>query len=721
MLEKSVVQGILESRKQTAISYATTEVLAKREKARDFYEGKPFGNEIEGRSQFILTDVRDKIEALMPSLMKVFTAGSRLVDFLPVGTEDELQAREATIGVNHVIMKANRGFTILQTAFKDGLLEHVGITKTWPEEVSGDKTEYRKGLLIDELEQLEATPKTEILEEDTREIEIGGETITVYDVKIKTTGDPRYKIRIDNVIPENFLIDPSASHIQEANYVAERMEKSVSDLIEMGIEREVAEELPSVTVYNSIGGSSRKGRLPTPSKSDDASRAVAVWWEYAKIDKNEDGIAERWCFLRADNGDILTEEEYDDDWPYQAGSPIPKPHEFYGLLFAEEVMDIQLAKSTILREWLDNLYSLNNQRLKIYESTPGQVSMDDVLNQDLRAPIRIRSAPNGQADVQPLGNVAIGQDIFPAIEYLDGVAEVRTGVSKMGQGLDPNVLHKTPATTAGFMMSLSQEKQALIARVYAETLVKDICMAVYRLMRKYDNAARVIRLTGKFVRIDPSKWPEEMDVSINVGLGTGNKMQQATNLQQLTGYMQMGQKLGLVGMDNMYNAAKMSVEALGFVNPDLYFTDPESPKGREIAQRMQQQANQGDPAIAAMKEIEGAKLQQKAQEAAMKNKIDMMKNQINGQIAQAKLMLETSKIQAELGLDKAEVTEKLRLKAQELISNAQLKLLEIQTEAQLEGMELGIEAALKREELAIEERLGAKKISVNTNIKDPDS
>jgi hypothetical protein len=714
MLEEREVEGILESRKQAAISFVESEIRDVRQKAREFYEGKPFGNEIEGRSQFILTDVRDKIEALMPALMKVFTGGTRLADFHPVGPEDELQAKEASLAVNHVIMKENPGFSILETAFKDGLLEKVGVTKTWAEEVPTDKTETRKGLLGDELLELDNDPKTEILEEDTRQIEIGGEVLTVFDVKIHISGDPKWKIRIDNVVPENFIIDPSAKCISEADYVGERMEKSVSDVIDMGVERDVAEDLPTVDVYasNPIMGTIRKNRVPAPDKADDASRLVVVWWEHAKVDIDEDGAAETWRFLRSDDGKILIQEEWDDDWPYQAGSPIPKPHEFYGTSLAEEVMDIQLAKSTILREWLDNLYSMNNQRVKIFESVPGQVSMDDVLNQDLRAPIRIRSAPGGQADVQPVGNVAIGGDIFPALEMLDQVAEVRTGVSKLGQGLDPNVLHKTPATTAGFMMSAAQEKQALIARVYAETLVKHLCLAVYRLMRRHDNASRVIRLMGNFVRVDPSTWPEEMDVTINVGLGTGNKIQQAANLQQLTQYMQLGQRAGMVSPNNMYEAARTAVDTLGFVTPELYFTDPASRQGQALQRQQQQQ--QTDPAAMAL-------IQQQREAEQLKDRRETAKIQAKIQLDQARLLLDSSKIQTELELEESEVQEKLRLKAQELIQNAQLKLLEIETEAELEGMELGIEAALKQEELRIEERLGAKKINVDTNVRDPDS
>lgn len=710
MLDETEIKGILDSRKQAAQSFAESELLAIREKARDYYEGKPFKNEVAGRSQFILTDVRDKIEALMPALMKVFTAGSRLCDFLPVGPEDEQQAREATIGVNHVIMKENRGFQILETAFKDGLLEKVGITKTWAQEISGDKTEKRTGILGDEMAILEADPDIEILEEESRELTINGQEVIGFDVKIKRTGETKWKICIDTVVPENFLIDPAAVHIEEADYVGERMEKSISDIIDLGVEKEDAEALPVLDIISNttITGTVRKDRVPKPAKSDDASRMAAVWWEHATIDINEDKTAEGWRFLRSDSGEILLKEEWDDEWPYQAGCPIPKPHEFYGTSLAEEVMDIQLAKSTILREWLDNLYSMNNQGFKVFESVPGQVDIDGLLNQDVRRIVRIRSAPGGQADVQPLGNMPVGDIVFPALEYLEGIAEVRTGVTKMGQGLDPNVLHKTPATTAGFMMSLAQEKQALIARVYAEGLVKDLCKAVYRLMRRYDNASRAIRLTNNFVQVTPGDWPEEVDVDINVGLGTGNKMQQAANLQQLAGYMQLGEQQGMVSIDNQFNGYKMAVDSLGFVNPDLYFTDPNTQKGQALMKQKQQEAQ--------------AAQQQPPDPVAMaKLEIEKQKAQAKMQIDQAELMLKTQKVQAEFGLEKEEVTETLRLKAKELLQNAQIALLKIQTEAELEGMELGMEAALKQEELRIEERLGGKKIAVNTNIRDPDN
>lgn len=705
MLDQSEVEGILQARKLSASSYIESEVLSVREKARDYYEGKPFGNEITGRSQFILTDVRDKIEALMPALMKVFTAGSRLVDFLPVGPEDVAQAKEATIAVNHVIMVENPGFSILETAFKDGLLEKNGITKVWAEEVTKETVEKRTGILGDDLLALQNDENIEILEEERDELDIGGETIPIFDVKIKITGETRWKIRVDNVVPENFLIDPSAKSIADADYVGERMEKSISDLIDMGVDEKEAMELPVMDVVSTtaITGSVRRDTPPRPDKADDASRLVAVWWEYASIDVDEDGTAEGMKYLRADSGQILLKEEWGDPWPYQSGTPIPKPHEFYGTSLAEEVMDIQLAKSTILREWLDNIYGLNNQRLKVFEAIPGQVSMDDVMNQDIRAPIRIRSAPGGQADVQPLGNSPIGDMIFPALEFLDQVGEVRTGVSKMGQGLDPNVLHKTPATTAGFMMSLAQEKQALIARIFAETLVTDMCRAVYRLMRKHDNAERMIRLTNSFVPVTPGTWPAEMDLRINVGLGTGNKMQQAQNLQQLVGYQQLAAQQGMITPQNAYNTAKTATEVLGFMVPELYFTDPASPEGRQQQQAIQARQGQGDPAAMAMVQVQREQ------------------NQAKMQIEQGKLMLESQKIQKEFGLESSKTQEELRLKAQELIQNAQLKLLEIQTEAELEGMELGMEATLKREELAIEERLGAKKINVDTNIRDPDN
>jgi hypothetical protein len=50
-------------------------------KAMQYYYGQPYGNEVEGRSQVVTTEVKDAVEGILPSLMAMFTASDEIVRF----------------------------------------------------------------------------------------------------------------------------------------------------------------------------------------------------------------------------------------------------------------------------------------------------------------------------------------------------------------------------------------------------------------------------------------------------------------------------------------------------------------------------------------------------------------------------------------------------------------------------------------------------------------
>ena len=84
-----------------SLGYGDT-VSQHREKAMEYYYGQPFGNEVEGRSQFVDSTVQDTIEWIKPSLMRVFASGDEMVKFSPHGPEDVPMAEQATDYVNYV-------------------------------------------------------------------------------------------------------------------------------------------------------------------------------------------------------------------------------------------------------------------------------------------------------------------------------------------------------------------------------------------------------------------------------------------------------------------------------------------------------------------------------------------------------------------------------------------------------------------------------------------
>ncbi len=147
-----------------SLGYMGDTISQQREKAMSYYYGQPFGNEVEGRSQFVDSTVQDTIEWIKPSLMRVFASGDQMVKFSPHGPEDVKMAEQATDYVNYVFTKDNPGWEILYSWFTDALLSKNGIVKVWWDEYEEWNREEYRGLNEMEFEALLSDPSVEVLE-----------------------------------------------------------------------------------------------------------------------------------------------------------------------------------------------------------------------------------------------------------------------------------------------------------------------------------------------------------------------------------------------------------------------------------------------------------------------------------------------------------------------------------------------------------------------------
>ena len=121
------LQGIVGKELEDASDYADNYVSPLRATATEYYRGDPFGNEEEGRSQVIGMDVRDTVQAIMPSLMRIFHSTENTVEYAPQGPEDVAAAKQATEYANFIINRDNNGFLHMHAAFKDALIRKVGV------------------------------------------------------------------------------------------------------------------------------------------------------------------------------------------------------------------------------------------------------------------------------------------------------------------------------------------------------------------------------------------------------------------------------------------------------------------------------------------------------------------------------------------------------------------------------------------------------------------
>ena len=265
----------LSSEIEQATGHMNSELSSQREDAMKYYLGEKFGNEIDGRSEIVTTDVRDTVEYIMPSLMRIFTTHNNVAEFEPQGPEDVEMAKQATDYCNYVFNKQNNGFKVLYDTFKDALISKTGIVKHFWEqktEVSTEnytnltEIEYQAVLANDELEVLEHT-ETLIQEAqlDQNGMMVSPEIIT-HDIKAKRTKTDG-QVRISSVPPEEFLISRRAVDIESAPFICHRVKKTISDLILEGYDPKVVENLPT---YSQSQAEWNEERLARFSYDDDS-------------------------------------------------------------------------------------------------------------------------------------------------------------------------------------------------------------------------------------------------------------------------------------------------------------------------------------------------------------------------------------------------------------------------------------------------------------------
>ncbi|HSQ91906.1 MAG TPA: hypothetical protein VLM19_07010, partial [Nitrospiraceae bacterium] len=303
---------------------------------------------------------------------------------------------------------------------------------------------------------------------------------------------------------------------------------------------------------------------------DEPDPSMKEFWvsdAYIEIDFDGDGVAELRHVIKIGTKVWLNEET--DVVPFSCICPIILPHQFHGLSIADITADVQMTKSTLWRQMLNNLYLTNNPRSSVLE---GQVNLDDLLTSRPGGVVRTR-VPGA---VTPLAVPFVAGESFPMLEYWDGVKENRTGVTRYNQGLDADSLNKT-AHGIQSILGQSLKRLEMVARIFAETGVKDLVRKVLHCVAKSGMQQMIVKLTNGYVAIDPKEWTNQYNITINVGLGTGNK-DRMLQMLSMVGAKQLELKQTgrgyMISETNDYNLAVKLSEAAGFKNPELFFTDP---------------------------------------------------------------------------------------------------------------------------------------------------
>jgi len=650
------VQGIAKDALDSAISFVESEIAEDRIKSQRYFEGEVDIGQEDGRSKIVATKVRDTIRAIKPSLMRVFLSSENPVEYVPTSQKDVVGAEQATKYAHWKFQQLN-GYRLLNDAIHDALVKKTGVLKIWWESNTEATLHTYTNVTDEEMMAIVNEPDVTVIEHGTElEMEMGDDAIEVETPKHTLTISHKKEngeLKIESVPPEEFIVDRNAKSVDDSYIVAHRTELRVSDLVSMGYDFEEVSNLSGLSsddTYSDSEEFERRGyeQDEQDHHADVSMKKVAVTEAYMKIDKEGTGVAVMYRLLLAGGDDKLLECEPYGEVPFAVFEVDPEPHTFFGRSVADLLMNDQDSSTAMLRGMMDNVALTNSPRQGYVQ---GQVNVDDLMNNEIGGLVRMKS-PQALVDI---ATPFVAGQVLTAMQYMDDAVEAKSGVSRASMGLDPDALQNTSATAARLQAQQGSAQIEVMARNIAEGGLKRLFKLMLHLLVENSCEETMMRLHGEFQPIDPRVWNTGMDMTVNVGVGTGQEMDRHNALSQAL-QMQMqiwsnyGSGNGLVTMSGIRNTLGDMLALQGVRNVDRYF----NPMTPEMEMELMQQQQQMEAENQQMTEAE-ALVQAEQYKADKKAEMDMLKAQIDAQKAIAVDDRERDKLDQDLIIKAAEI------------------------------------------------------------------
>ena len=651
------VEGIVQDAIAQAVDFVESEITHDRIKAQRYFDGEVDIGYEDGRSSVVATKVRDTVRAVKPSLMRVFMSTARPVEYIPKGPEDVAFAEQAT-DYMHYVFNQNDGFRVLNDAFHDALVKKQGIVKVYWETKYRTETYSYTDLSQEERDYILSDMGISIIEEAvTMSVEIDQMGMEVempsYSLKVSRS-IPEGSLKIESVPPEEFFVNSQARTLDDAYVVCHRTEMRVGDLVAMGYPFEEVYDLDSLYGASDISEAEdieRRGYSQDDyedQSGDPAMRNVAITEAYMRLDVEGTGVPILHRMICGGSSYKLLDFERVDEVPFAVFEVDPEPHTMYGRSLAELIMDDQDAATSIIRGVLDNVAMTNNPRIGIVD---GAVNIDDVLNNEIGAVVRMRQP----GAIQDLAVPFTAGQTLGALQYMDALVEQKTGVTQ-NVALNPDAMQSTTAAGVQATVDAAAAQVEVMVRNLSEGMRRMFGLLL-RLHVKHTDEEQLMRMNGQFVPVDPRVWNADMDVQVNVGLGTGREMEKAAALQgilqiQQQVYQNYGPMNGLVSLTNIRNTLADVLAASGVRNAERYFApiNPEIEQQLLMLQQQQQAAMaQGQP------DPNAAFLQAEQIKAQAKMNTDIMKMQLDAQKAAAEDDRKRDEMAQDLLVDAAKI------------------------------------------------------------------
>lgn len=566
-LNDESVLALVNTELDSATSYFDSQVAENRQENEDYYSGALPAQRQRGRSKYVSGDVFDVVESVKASLLETFSGNRTIVEFTPENGDDTEQARIATEYTNYVFYRQNKGYGILQTVIHDALLYRIGVVK--PYWKTSSYTESYDFTNVP-MQQLIAISEQEGIEElDYEEKDLG--PLVVYSGTFVKRVDTSH-VAIATLAPEEFLISEGAKSIEEAKAVSHRVKHSISSLIKEGYSRKEAVAAYESSVESEGPQTTSIDSSWEMSLAEATQKQTEEFWVYETyIELDVEGKGEAKLFKVISAGDVLLDKEEVDSKPFFAFSPLVNPHELIGADFVEKLKPIQNSKTTLTRSILDHTVITNNPRMQVVKGTLHNTR--ELLDDRLGGLVNV-TRPDG---LLPLPQSPMNPYAFNTIQMMDDNKEQATGVSRLSQGINKDAVSKQNSSDMiNGLVNLSQQRQKTIARNLAELFLKPLFIYIYKLVLENEDKESVIEVAGNYVPIDPTKWAERKDASVEFTIGYQEADREA---QELLGiYREMAQDPVLAqgfGYDKRYAMYQKILEKKGIKDIQTYLTPPD--------------------------------------------------------------------------------------------------------------------------------------------------
>jgi len=637
-----------------SVGYYDSEISRERQRVMEYYNGTLPKPAHDGNSKYVSLDCYDTIESAKAALLETFAAGEGTVKFTPQNADDVEQARLCTAYTDYVAHRQNDIFSVMQTVIHDGLIARVGVAKAFWEEKEDFHEEYFEDLTAEELDSLLAQEMIELKDSEEDDMGLLSGTICIY----RDTS----QVTIENIAPEEFLIEPQAKSLESVSFAAHRTRKTISELLDEGYDEDLIEKIgdhedvdmetdPEILARHDEVTSSRSFKS---FGTHEALRSVTVYEAYMYLDVDGSGVAKLWKTIKA--GNVLLEKSQVSRMPFVSFSPLPIPHAFFGNSFGARIIPTQNARTVLTRSILDHAILTNNPR---YIVTKGGLTNPRELIDNRVGGIVNVSRPDA---IMPMMQAPLNPFIFQTIKLLDEQLEDTSGVSRISQGTNKEAVSKqNSAAMIEQLASMSQQRQKIMARNFATQFIKPLYQLIYQLVIENETDNKLVELAGSYVNVSPSKWADRRDVSIALHLGYGDKEKEAQKYLAMHSMFTQDPNLSeMYKPENIYALASKILDMSGIKNVSEYLTDPANIE-----------PPQPDPA----QELQLEMLKKQIEVTERQTQVAEMKTQMDAKIAQMKIELDKAKAENSFAIqsDSLDLKE-AQLKHKKIIDSAELVL-----------------------------------------------